>query len=60
MSQTGRHLDLVPASCMLAAGRTLPEGYGDMINVGRLQPDMIFNFSKTEKNWFTRAMPPNG
>ncbi len=41
MSQTGPHLDLVPASCMLAAGRTLPEGHGDMINVGRLQSDMI-------------------
>jgi hypothetical protein len=36
MSQTGLHLDHVPASCMLAAGRNLPAGHGDMINVGRL------------------------
>ncbi len=39
MSQTGLQLDLVPASCIQAAGRTLP--HGDMINVGRLQADMI-------------------
>jgi hypothetical protein len=62
MSQTGLHLDHVPATsgCMLAAGRTLHEGHGDMITVGRLQPDMILISKKTEKNWFTRAMPPNG
>ncbi len=49
MSQTGLHLDLVPASCMLAAGRTLPEGHGDMINVGRLQPDMLLISQKQKK-----------
>ena len=48
MSQTGLHLDLIPASCMLAAGRTLPAGHGDMMNVGLLQPDMIF-ISKKQK-----------
>jgi hypothetical protein len=40
MSQTGLHLDLVPASYMLAADRTLPEGHGCMVSVGRLQPDL--------------------
>ena len=49
MSQTGLHLDHVPASCMLAAGRTLPAGHGDMINVGRLQPDMILISQKQKR-----------
>jgi len=49
MSQTGLHLDLVAASCMLAAGRTLPAGHGDMINVGRLQPDMILISQKQKR-----------
>ena len=49
MSQTGLHLDLVPASCMLAAGRPLPAGHGDMIHVGRLQPDMILISQKQKK-----------
>ncbi len=34
---------------MLAAGRTLPEGHGDMINVGRLQPDMILISQKQKR-----------
>ena len=49
MSQTGLHLDPVPASCMLAAGRSLSEGHGDMINVGRLQPDMILISHKQKR-----------
>jgi hypothetical protein len=49
MSQTGLHLDHVPASCMLAAGRTLPAGHDDMINVGRLQPDMILISQKQKR-----------
>ena len=49
MSQTGLHLDLVPASCMLAAGRPLPAGHDDMIHVGRLQPDMILISQKQKK-----------
>ena len=49
LSQTGLHLDLVPAHCMLAAGRTLPEGHGDMINIGRLQPDMILISQKLRR-----------
>ena len=50
MSQTGLHLDLVPASCMMAAGRALPAGHGDMMNVGRLQPDMILISQKQKKS----------
>jgi hypothetical protein len=34
---------------MLAAGRTLPEGHGDMINVGSLQPDMILISQKQKR-----------
>jgi hypothetical protein len=34
---------------MLAAGRTLPAGHGDMINVGRLQPDMILISQKQKR-----------
>ena len=48
-TQTGLHLDLVPASCMLAAGRPLPAGHGDMIHVGRLQPDMILISQKQKR-----------
>jgi len=34
---------------MLAAGRSLSEGHGDMINVGRLQPDMILISHKQKR-----------
>jgi hypothetical protein len=40
MHSTGLRLDLVPASCMITAGRSLPDDHGDMISVGRQQPDM--------------------
>ena len=43
------HLDLVPASCMMAAGRPLPAGHGDMIHVRRLQPDMILISQKQKR-----------
>jgi hypothetical protein len=49
MSQTRLHLDLVPASRMLDGGHTLPEGHGDMINAGRLQPDMLLISQKQKK-----------
>jgi hypothetical protein len=52
MSQTRLHLDLGPASCVLAAGRSLPEGHGDMINVGRLQPEMILISQKQKRIGF--------
>jgi hypothetical protein len=34
---------------MLAAGRTLPEDHGDMINIGRLPPDMILISQKLRR-----------
>ena len=33
----------------MAAGRPLPAGHGDMIHVGRLQPDMISISQKQNK-----------
>jgi hypothetical protein len=41
MHRTGLRLDLVPTSFMITAGRSLPDDHCDMINVGRLQPDMV-------------------
>ena len=41
MHHTVLHLDRVPASCMITAGRSLPDDHGNMINVGRLQPDIV-------------------
>jgi hypothetical protein len=41
MHQTGLRLDLVPADCMITAGRSFPDNHRDMINVGSLQPDMV-------------------
>ena len=60
MSQTGLHLDLVPASCMLAAGRPLPAGHGDMIHVERLQPDMILISQKQKKMGILEVCRPIG
>ena len=48
MHQTALRLDLVPADCMITAGRSLPDNHSDMISVGRLQPDMVL-VSKTLK-----------
>ncbi len=49
MHRTGLRLDLVPASCMITAGRSLPDDHGYMISVGRLQPDMVLVFRTLEK-----------
>jgi hypothetical protein len=41
MSKTGLRLELVPAACMEAAGRLLPEHHADLVSVERLQPDLV-------------------
>ena len=49
MDRRGLRLEGVPASCVAASGRSLPEHHNSSICVGRLQPDLVLVSNSLKK-----------